>query len=220
MGFPYAVLVTGVFLLLGFLKGWWHPAWILFLTIPVFYVIAGAIRSRKLNALDIIVPVVVTGGYVALGMIYNVWHPAWLLLLIIPVYYALSIAFRKKALDSGWATGAWSVLVIIAYIVLGIILGGKAWTVGWLLLFTIPLFDSIASSIRKKKGIRWIKRFPWEVLIAGAYLFVGLMYGIWHPTWVAFLLIPVWRWLVNLIGRGSDKKDGVVDAEELDDDDD
>ena len=55
----------------------------------------------------------------------------------------------------------------------------------------------------------------------GGYLFVGLMYGIWHPTWVAFLLIPVLRWLVNRIGRGkSSKSDVVIDAEDVDDDDD
>ena len=58
-GFPYAILVTGVFLLLGFLKGWWHPAWLLFLTIPIYYPVASAIRNRKLNWLDVVLPVAV-----------------------------------------------------------------------------------------------------------------------------------------------------------------
>ena len=37
--FPYAVLVVAVFLLLGFVWGLWHPAWVLFLTIPLYHVI-------------------------------------------------------------------------------------------------------------------------------------------------------------------------------------
>ena len=222
-GFPYAVFVTGVYLLLGFVWNLWHPGWAIFLTIPVYYAIASAVRSKKISALDIIVPVLVTGAYVALGLIYNLWHPLWLLLFIIPVYYGISFAVRRNYIKSG-ATTIWSILVTVAYVALGIVFGKTAWTVGWLLFFTIPMFDSIASSIRKKKGIRWIRRFPWEILIVAGYLFVGLMYGIWHPTWVAFLLIPVWRWIVNLISRGkssdnsgSDHIDVDVD---IDDDDD
>lgn len=37
--FPYPVLVSGVFLLLGFQLGLWHPAWVLFLTIPLYYTV-------------------------------------------------------------------------------------------------------------------------------------------------------------------------------------
>jgi transcriptional regulator with XRE-family HTH domain len=33
----YPILVTGIYLMLGFLYGLWHPYWFLFITIPVFY---------------------------------------------------------------------------------------------------------------------------------------------------------------------------------------
>jgi len=33
----YPILVTIVYLILGFLLNLWHPGWILFLTIPIFY---------------------------------------------------------------------------------------------------------------------------------------------------------------------------------------
>ena len=39
--FPYPVAATAVYLLLGFLGGWWHPGWLVFLTIPLYYGIAG-----------------------------------------------------------------------------------------------------------------------------------------------------------------------------------
>ncbi len=35
--FPYPVLVVIVYLCLGFLFGLWHPGWLLFLTIPLYY---------------------------------------------------------------------------------------------------------------------------------------------------------------------------------------
>ena len=225
-GFPYAALVTGAFLLLGFLLHAWHPAWLLFLTIPIYYPIASAIRNKKLNALDIIVPVIVVGVYVALGFTLGLWHPLWLMLLAIPLYFAISAAVHGKVGKTGLLTGVYTLIAVIVYLALGFIFGGKAWTVGWLIFFTVPMFSSIASSIKKRVGARWLRRFPWEVLITGGFLFVGLMYGIWHPTWVAFLLIPVLRWFIKAITPKKKRTaDGVtvdwdVDLDDDDDDDD
>lgn len=218
-GFPYAVLVTGVFLLLGFLKNWWHPAWLLFLTIPLYSTVVSAVRSRKFNWLDVAVPVVVVGVYVALGAIYNLWHPMWMILLILPCYYGFtSIGGR----DKGVFMKVWVILVCIAYLATGLVFGEAAWKVNWLLFFTIPMAHSVSKSIDRKVGIRWLSRFPWELLIVAGYLFVGLMYGIWHPTWVAFLFIPVLRWIISsIVGKASpDEKGGYVDLDDDDDDDD
>ena len=35
--FPYPLVVTVIYLLLGFTFNVWHPAWILFVTIPIYY---------------------------------------------------------------------------------------------------------------------------------------------------------------------------------------
>ena len=213
-GFPYTVLVTGVFLLLGFLKGLWHPAWVLFLTIPIYYPIASAIRRRRLNWLDIAVPVIITGAYVALGLYYKSWHPLWLMLLLIPLYYAISSLLH----NGGKGSGVYSLFVCIAYVALGIIFGAAAWKVGWLLFLTIPMFESVAKSIRTNAGRKWIKRFPWELLIVAGYLFVGLMFGVWHPTWIAFLFIPVLRWLIGAV-TGDNRHSVHIDDDDDDDDD-
>ena len=210
-GFPYAVLVTGVFLLLGFLKGWWHPAWLLFLTIPIYYPIASSIRKNSLSWLDIAVPVVVTGAYVALGIVFKAWHPLWLMLLAIPLYYAVSSMLKHR---SGRATGVYAIAVTIAYLALGFVFGEKAWTCGWLLYLTVPMVSSIENSVRTHAGIKWLNRFPWELLIVAGYLFVGLMYGIWHPTWIVFLLIPVWRWIVSAIAGSKKTEASYVEAQD------
>ncbi|MDR1016839.1 MAG: helix-turn-helix domain-containing protein [Coriobacteriales bacterium] len=35
--FPYPLLVVIVYLVIGFAFGWWHPGWLLFLTVPLYY---------------------------------------------------------------------------------------------------------------------------------------------------------------------------------------
>lgn len=43
LAFPFPVLVTMVFLAIGFLFGWWHPGWMVFLTIPIYYCVVSAL---------------------------------------------------------------------------------------------------------------------------------------------------------------------------------
>lgn len=43
----YPIVVTIVYLLLGFCLHAWHPGWLVFLTIPVFYVVAEAVLRRE-----------------------------------------------------------------------------------------------------------------------------------------------------------------------------
>lgn len=48
-GFAYPVFVTFVFLFFGMLFGIWHPLWIIYLTVPVYYPIASAIDKAIRN---------------------------------------------------------------------------------------------------------------------------------------------------------------------------
>ena len=43
--FPYPVFCVFAYMVLGFLFGWWHPGWMLFLTIPLYYWIAHIIEN-------------------------------------------------------------------------------------------------------------------------------------------------------------------------------
>ena len=45
--FPYPALVTFLYLVIGFCFGWWHPGWILFVTIPVYYAIPQFLDWRR-----------------------------------------------------------------------------------------------------------------------------------------------------------------------------
>lgn len=87
LAFPYPVLVTIAFLLLGFLGGWWHPAWILFLTVPLYYALVDVIVHKR-SFHHFPYPVLTVVIFLVLGF-FGWWHPGWLVFLTIPLYYAL-----------------------------------------------------------------------------------------------------------------------------------
>lgn len=41
--FPYPVFLTMLYLVLGFSLGLWHPGWMIYLTVPMYYMLADAI---------------------------------------------------------------------------------------------------------------------------------------------------------------------------------
>ena len=47
LAFPYPLVVTVIYLILGFTFNLWHPGWILFITIPIFYSFAGYSHRRR-----------------------------------------------------------------------------------------------------------------------------------------------------------------------------
>lgn len=86
--FAFPVLVTLVFLALGFFGGWWHPGWLVFLTIPLYYSVVDIV-TRKKSWKHFAYPVLAVLIFLALGSLGGWWHPGWLVFLTIPLYYSL-----------------------------------------------------------------------------------------------------------------------------------
>ncbi|MGI5899765.1 MAG: helix-turn-helix transcriptional regulator [Christensenellales bacterium] len=106
----YPVLVVALFLFLGFAFNLWNPAWILFLTIPLYYTMTPGIRmlsrirsgeenTSPLRAvkkmLDGSYPILVAFAFLLTGTLTRYWHPAWMWFLTIPLYYVLMPAIVK-----------------------------------------------------------------------------------------------------------------------------
>ena len=79
--FPYPIFVTLAYLILGFMFHKWHPGWIIFLTIPLYYLPDSEREPIRLLGN----PVMVTIIYLLLGCFCNAWHPGWLVFLLIPL---------------------------------------------------------------------------------------------------------------------------------------
>lgn len=77
----YPVFITFLFLCLGIFLNLWHPAWLLFLTIPIFY-LPEKYKTPRMLATS---PVVLLLIYLILGFYCNLWHPGWLIFFAIPV---------------------------------------------------------------------------------------------------------------------------------------
>ena len=84
--FPYPVLVALAYLVLGFAFNLWHPGWILFFTIPLYYLPQSERSYLRLLGN----PVMITIIYLLLGTMCNLWHPGWLIFLLIPLLRHLS----------------------------------------------------------------------------------------------------------------------------------
>ena len=81
----YPLLVTVVYLLLGFVWNLWHPGWIVFLTIPLRGIKGRVSWHRYLAS-----PTMIVILYLLLGFYFNLWHPGWLLFLCIPLFNKLT----------------------------------------------------------------------------------------------------------------------------------
>lgn len=94
--FPWSVACAAVYLLVSLLDilGGWGRAWVIFLTIPLYYSLGKAIAARR--AEEFAFPVLITLVYVAIGLYGGLWHPTWVLFLTIPLYDSLCGVFRKR----------------------------------------------------------------------------------------------------------------------------
>ena len=104
--FPFPILVVALYLLMGFYLNAWHPGWLMFLTIPMYYT---AIEGDHFNLNKIPYPLLVVPIYLIMGFAWNAWHPGWLIFLTIPIYYTV----MNKHIQSGLN------LIIIALMVMG-----------------------------------------------------------------------------------------------------
>ncbi|MCL2867618.1 MAG: hypothetical protein FWF47_07665 [Clostridia bacterium] len=81
----YPVFITFLYLCIGIFAHLWHPGWMLFLTIPIYYLPEKYKTPRRL----LTSPVVITLIYLILGFYFNLWHPGWLIFFAIPLMNSL-----------------------------------------------------------------------------------------------------------------------------------
>lgn len=93
---PYPIICGIAYLICGFGNyfGGWGLAWVIFVTIPVYYSFVEAIYKRRFC--EFAYPIFAAFVYLVLGMYYGNWHPSWLIFATIPVYYPIASALDRK----------------------------------------------------------------------------------------------------------------------------
>lgn len=178
---PYPLFALIFFLLFGFLQDAWHPAWAIFLSIPVYYSLGASIFRRSLALFNY--PCIAIAIYIMLGFVSDLWSPGWIIFLTIPFYYLVcfSIAARKVTFV------LYANFILIIYLCMGMVFG--RWHPWWVLFLSIITYIDISRAISYK--------FIWFIDIATIVFIVfflcGYFYDMWHPLWIILLLIPMYH---------------------------
>ncbi len=141
----FPTLCAVAYILIGIFLHLWHPTWLLFLLVPLYYSLTEAVRRK--DATYFAFPVLVVGVYLLLGFL-KVKYFLWFLpiLISIPIYYLICSAIKRKniilALD-----GLVPILCVIGYLCLGLI--GGWWHPGWVIFFAIPLYYQTVAAVKK-----------------------------------------------------------------------
>lgn len=85
-------VATVAYLILGACFNLWHPAWLVFMLLPVSVTLADSIVTK--DASHFAFPVVIATTYLIVGFLTNLWHPCWVIFLTIPVYYLFADAIK------------------------------------------------------------------------------------------------------------------------------
>lgn len=95
--FPFPVFLIIIYIALSFVTKMWHPLWIMFLTIPVYYRIAIALKAQNKKALALLLPFpeLMLIAFLILGLCFGLWN-SWILFLFIPIYYWLAACVKSK----------------------------------------------------------------------------------------------------------------------------
>ena len=110
-------------------------------------------------------------------------------------------------------TGVFSLLAVIAYLILGFCLkNGKGWSCGWILFLLIPVVSSGIEAFYYKR----VAAFAYPVLVTAIYCALGMIRGLWHPTWVIFITIPIYYIAAERIDRATRTRDQAAIEDALD----
>ena len=87
--FPFFLVVTVLYVVLCFVTKLWHPLWIMFLALPIYYQFALACKggNKKVFMLLLPIPEIIVTLFLILGFALGIWKYAWILFLILPIYY-------------------------------------------------------------------------------------------------------------------------------------
>lgn len=95
--FPFALIIPILYIGLSWIFNAWHPMWLIFLTIPIYYRFATACKGANKKAFMLLLPIpeIIVVLFLGLGFLFGIWKYAWLLFLIIPIYYWV-MSFSKR----------------------------------------------------------------------------------------------------------------------------
>jgi len=177
-----------IFMILGFWQGLWHPAWLIFLIVPVVAIFSSVKTMRFTAFLTAVSPFIAVTAFVLVWYFAGLWNPIWLVFMIIPMIGVLNENKLWKAVvfELGF------LIAIGVYLFAGYQYG--EWGYG-LFAFLIPVGISLIFSDESMVVINRDNRNEWVffLILLVIYITVGcLESSTWAYLWMIFLLMPMY----------------------------
>jgi transcriptional regulator with XRE-family HTH domain len=95
--FPMFIVIPVIYIILGLFFKLWHPAWLMFIGIPLYYQLCHAFGAKNQKSFLLRLPIVpgILLVFLCSGFFLGLWKYAWILFLCIPIYYWI-VGFMKK----------------------------------------------------------------------------------------------------------------------------
>lgn len=97
--FPFALIIIIAYVAISYFTRKWDTLWLIFLSLPIYYLEAIAIcmKTKRGFLMTQPVPFLCIAFYLCSGILYSIWLKSLLVFLIIPLYYWIAtLASAKK----------------------------------------------------------------------------------------------------------------------------
>jgi len=132
---PFIVIIA--YIVMGVVWNLWHPGWLIFFAIPLYYTLVNRIPVFFITAV----------AYIVIGVLWNLWHPGWLIFFAIPLYYALVNMIKSKGIHKKLQAFPMAIICTTLFLYLG--LCHSLWHPTWVILLAIPLYHCIVDAVFK-----------------------------------------------------------------------
>ncbi|MFW6298109.1 MAG: hypothetical protein ACOC14_00385 [Bacillota bacterium] len=167
-------LTLGVFVLLGVFFDAWHPAWMVFLLIPLTTLLLDLVNAESVNTLNTLLPVFSLILFFILGLFYSLWHPGWL---------SLTLGFMGVILISRSLTPLQKMIALSPFVALNFFV-----LIGYFTGVYVPTWTVFLLVVAT--GILNVKTFHHKWLLEGLLLLslaLYLLIGYWLQAWTLAL---------------------------------
>lgn len=107
-----------------------------------------------------------------------------------------------KAPKNPWLHALLPTFAVLFYLLVGFTTE-KGWAIGWIVFLFIPIIETAVTAIKNKNP----SAFAYPVFVTALFLMCGMLFSVWHPTWIIFITIPIYYVLCDAYKKTRQSKE-------------
>lgn len=141
---PFVTLIS--YFILGFGMDFWHPGWLVFILIPILFLVFSVFHDDFLAGILALIPFSLVFSYFFIGFYYHIWHPTWLIFMLLPVVGVFT-TYRKKGIIT-FLYALSPLFALTFYILIGSFF--HTWSRAWVIFLIVPMLGLLQETNKKK----------------------------------------------------------------------